>query len=249
MGRTVQTKKKVSRAWSPKRHWVVEWAKWLCRCGRLESERSDVVDLNIDPMILDLPRDAVDGVASSPCVNGFASSPCTVPCVIPCDDSPWVVLPSPHGVLTMNDLTFVSIAKAEWACATRGSVGWTTGKHIWTVTLGNTRLSVGISQKGIDFENASENDSIRYDLYCVDYFTIDPEANRMQCFNRRSRSGDKVSICLDLENGTVTYGLNGVWNDAPSFSQIPPGEWFPYFALARSGATFSVAPDTFPEPI
>jgi hypothetical protein len=52
--------------------------------------------------------------------------------------------------------------------------------------------------------------------------------------------GDTISIRLDLDQKTVTFGLNRVMNPEPTFTNLAKGMWFPYFALYNKGSTVSV---------
>jgi hypothetical protein len=151
-------------------------------------------------------------------------------------------MPSANGVLSNDGATFEQASPGGWSCATRGSVGWTTGVHTWTVRLDRVArgISVGISRKDICPKNAHENSSLRYDMYGGLGVAVDPSNHQHLCFLRSVRNKDEVTIRLDLDASTLTFGLNGHLKPKPTFTNIPKGEWFPYFALQTKGAKFSV---------
>ncbi len=61
-------------------------------------------------------------------------------------DPYWEIMPCSAGNL-LNKLSFESIVD-DWTCATRCSLGWSVGVHIWTVRLDRfaANISVGISR-------------------------------------------------------------------------------------------------------
>ena len=145
--------------------------------------------------------------------------------------------PSAAGTRTNAKRTFTKTSEAEWACATRGSRGWSRGVHTWNVRVDDVArgVSVGISRKAIDPTDADANISQRYDLYCGQGRVVDPDDNDYPCFAPVVR-GSVVSIRLDLDAKTLTFGLNGVWKRKPSFAALPDGgKWYPYVALQWAG--------------
>ncbi len=159
----------------------------------------------------------------------------------------WVLMPSENGKVLEDGVAFENLSAKEWHCATRGSLGWRSGVHTWTVTLDKraANISVGIARKNIDFQNVSRNDTKRYDMYGGYGYALDPSNDEYVCFSevespRALQDGDEVSLCLDLEKRSLTFGLKKKWNAEPTFTDIPKGEWFPYFALEKKGARFSV---------
>lgn len=42
----------------------------------------------------------------------------------------------------------------------------------------------------------------------------------VECFFRPLKVGDVVSVELDLKSFAVRFGLNGVWNSAPTFCDV-----------------------------
>jgi hypothetical protein len=48
-------------------------------------------------------------------------------------------------------------------------------------------------------------------------------------------AGSLVSVRLDLDKRTLTFGLNGKWHDKPVIIDIAPNMWYPYVRLWNSG--------------
>jgi hypothetical protein len=155
----------------------------------------------------------------------------------------WVILESPSGVLSNDSLTFSKTSKPEWKCATRGTIGWDKGVHQWDVRLdqGADGISVGICRAGIDFTDAAKNVNLRYDLFCGEGSVVDIDDQEHSYFAKRAmRKAVVVSVCLDLDQRTLTFGLDGVMKGIPAFSELGMGMWYPYFALRDKGCTFTV---------
>lgn len=157
--------------------------------------------------------------------------------------STWVVLESPNGVLSNGSLTFAKKSKAEWKCATRGSVGWDAGVHEWDVHLDKIAegISVGVCRGEIDFKDANENVNSRFDLFCGKGCIVDIEDQVHSYFTKRAMQKARfVSVCLDLDKRTLAFGLDGVMKSPPAFSKLGKSTWYPYFALRDKGCTFTV---------
>jgi hypothetical protein len=163
------------------------------------------------------------------------------------EDDDWVIKSCDSGTVTVDGLTFESTSKGKWKCATRGSCGWSSGVHTWHVTLDKfaANISIGISRKDIDFNDANENSGKRYDMYGGYGYALDPDNEPRDCFSTHAEpepldDGTKVSICLNLETRSLYFGLNKRLKKKPTFTDLPNGEWFPYFALEKKGAQFTV---------
>jgi hypothetical protein len=127
-------------------------------------------------------------------------------------------------------------------CATRGSVGWSKGVHKWTVRLDKfpEGVSVGICKKDIDFGDACNNIYKRYDVFGGNGNAIDIENEEHSCLKGPFQVGTFVSVCLDLDQRTLTFGVNGKMKLKPTFRELEAGEWFPYFAFCNKGSTVTV---------
>jgi hypothetical protein len=158
------------------------------------------------------------------------------------DEAEWTLLSTKNGILSSGDRTLEKVSPDGWDCATRGSVGWSQGGHKWDVGLIHSAngVSVGICQRAINSVDATKNIKLRYDLYCGDGRAVDTNDDSYACFRKQVSDGDTISIRLDLDQKTVTFGLNRVMNPEPTFTNLAKGMWFPYFALYNKGSTVSV---------
>jgi hypothetical protein len=158
------------------------------------------------------------------------------------DEAAWTLLSTKNGILSSGDRTLEKVSPDGWDCATRGSVGWSQGGHKWDVGLIHSAngVSVGICQRAINSVDATKNIKLRYDLYCGDGRAVDTNDDSYACFRKQVSDGDTISIRLDLDQKTVTFGLNRVMNPEPTFTNLAKGMWFPYFALYNKGSTVSV---------
>jgi hypothetical protein len=150
----------------------------------------------------------------------------------------WVILESPSGVLSNDSLTFAKTSKPEWKCATRGTIGWDKGVHQWDVRL--DQMAEGISV-GIDLTDAAKNVNSRCDLFCGEGSVVDIDDQEHPYFAKNAmRKAALVSVCLDLDQRTLTFGLDGVMKGIPAFSELGMGMWYSYFAVRDKGCTFTV---------
>ncbi len=146
---------------------------------------------------------------------------------------------SPNGSRSEGSRVFASTSEAEWACATRGKKGHKKGVHIWNVRLvaGAEGVSVGITfNKNVSRVNSDANIPYRYDLYCGQGRVVDTDNNDYAHFKGPFENGTLVSMCLDLDAHTLTYGVNGQWKSKPAFRHLGSKQkWYPYVALQRKG--------------
>lgn len=104
------------------------------------------------------------------------------------------------GARSNGKRTFTKTSEAEWACATRGSRGWSRGVHTWSVRVDDVAhgVSLGISRKDIDKTDADANIAKRYDLYCGQGRVVDTDDNDYSCFSQPISNGSVVSVRLDM---------------------------------------------------
>ena len=158
----------------------------------------------------------------------------------------WDLKGAQGGALSNGRLTFIKSTEDGWNCCLRGTRGWESGVHEWDIHLQcKMAVSFGVSQKDISFVDADANSKIRYDLYCHRNIAMRSDGTEDCCFSRRKRVplGSNIMIKLDLDNHTVTYGLNEKWNLSPTFTGLDAAiKWFPYFAVFAHNCEFTVFP-------
>lgn len=152
------------------------------------------------------------------------------------------LMAAPHCTLENNGTTLKKNSLSGWNSNTRIQMGWSDGIHVWDVTLvKNAEVSFGISREEIDFGDGYANSDKRYDIFCLTGQSVDRFNKVRSCLKRAVKNGEKLSFSLNLDAKTLTIGLNDVWQAKPVFTDIPDGEWFPYFAVCGKGCTFSVS--------
>ena len=147
-----------------------------------------------------------------------------------------------NGVLSSDGLCLEKKSSNNWDCATRGSTGWSEGKHesgvkvrVILENLYNQPISK-ISDQETDKKNEREQ-SRREDYIAF----VDLNNDEHKCLGRAVKKGETVNICLDMDMGTITFGLNGKMNQMPSKSDLK-GTWYPYVCMFSKGAKISVTP-------
>lgn len=153
--------------------------------------------------------------------------------------------------VSQNALCLEKSSSKEWMCAARGSTGWRSGRHSWAVRIvsGADGISLGIANmapkhpkdfREIDFNNAHNNMSRRYDIYFGTGEAIAPDADWL-VFDTPIEDGAVVMLCLDASARTLHYGVNGRWKTQAVFTDLPAnGLWVPYFAVQHKGCSLEV---------
>jgi hypothetical protein len=157
----------------------------------------------------------------------------------PSVDDNWTLTKTPHGVLSNGGLTLTCKKRVGYA-SSRGTIGWTHGVHEWVVRIDGRSINVyvGISQENIN--PVGDNYDIflcTLDCYfgCV-YAFGDAGVKYMDVPKGGLPAGSLVSVRLDLDKRTLTFGLNGKWHDKPVIIDIAPTTWYPYVQLGDRSA-------------
>ena len=164
------------------------------------------------------------------------------------DEVAWVITPTPNGQLSDDGLTLVKVTAKGWDCDSYGEEGWSEGVHEWTVRLdtdGNgVALGIVSGIDSFDFTDDSKNSNMSFIVNCNTGVAYDDEGNKRACFSKVPQGGlpkgTLVHIYLDLEEGTLTYGLNGHWSPGATFKNIPSDTWHPLFALGVPNKSITV---------
>jgi hypothetical protein len=181
----------------------------------------------------------------------------------PVGDDNWTWMETPNGVLSNGGLTLTNNNTEKWTLAmslsssssnsmdkwtcSRGTIGWAQGVHEWIVRIdGSSDMVVGISLETIK-PNVG-NREITYWLYCLSGMVFGPN-NYQQPYliNVPSKGlpiGSLISVRLDMDKRTLTFGLNGKWNDKPAITGIPCNTWYPYVVFNKGGVATIVRGDT-----
>lgn len=146
------------------------------------------------------------------------------------ESSQWTLTCSDKtGEVLANGLTLR--AKRHNGVIAFGSHGYKRGVHEFTVRYDSPSdaLRVGV---------AVRNHGARYALRASGGAAREsnrPNVAEIQC-SRPLRPGDLVSVRLDMEARTLTFGLNGCWNAAPAFTDLELKTWYPYVKTGHNAS-------------
>ncbi len=145
-------------------------------------------------------------------------------------------------------LQFRGDLKADEICA-RGTVGWTgRGVYEWSVTGGNRPgILIGVIWGGDIHATKRRKNEGRFRVMYTSNTAIRTRdgsegAKVIENAMFASDHSDRVlSVRLDLDAGTVTFGMDGVWAAVPSFTGLDRTEkWYPYFDLFHKGSKLTL---------
>lgn len=125
-------------------------------------------------------------------------------------------------------------------CA-NGSIGWTSGVHEWAVyrNVGSDNL-IGVSYGSISAKNRSNNEhQMKVVNLSTGHVRLENANIGPAVFNRRE-DVETYHVRLDMNARTVTFGVNYIWNSSPTFTNLSPVAWFPYFDLCHQGASMTL---------
>jgi hypothetical protein len=124
----------------------------------------------------------------------------------------------------------------------RGTIGVSSGKWYWEVTLdafgaGNTALSIGIGSNSTSLSNIPGFDATSYGWY------NDGGGGSQKSYNNVSvnygtviSNGVVVGVALDLDTGTITFYRNNT-SQGTAYSSIPANTYFPMVAFYNASGT------------
>jgi hypothetical protein len=158
----------------------------------------------------------------------------------PLDDT-WTLTETPNGELSKDRLTLTSKKNYCWA-SSRGTIEWTHGVHEWVVRIDGESdgVYVGLSQENIDPVGDNDEISCTLDCYGGDVYAFGDAGVKYMDTPDELPVGSLISVRLDLDKRTLTFGLNGKWHDKPALTDIAPNTWYPYVELWSSGNAITI---------
>ena len=149
----------------------------------------------------------------------------------------WVVAPTVNGQLLDGGLTLVKTGDmGSRACISLGTAGWAAGVHEFSIVFAGdgAHVGVGVARGGVHQTDLLRNVQLFYALDCGNGRAIGAGGIAKQVVDHVAPTGfaahSRVSVRIDLDQRTVTFGLNGNWLE-PAFSNIAPAIYYPYFFL------------------
>ncbi len=126
-------------------------------------------------------------------------------------------------------------ARAGEVCA-MGNMCWTAGVHEWIVTdCGSTNVMIGVAVHGIEPTSRSSNWNRIKCIYPRMGVKAKPDGSTgSACFDKPGTIMEHSTFMmrLDMNAHTLTVGINGVWNVAPTFTDLTNAQpIYPYFDL------------------
>jgi hypothetical protein len=163
------------------------------------------------------------------------------------DAESWVLAPSPRGVLSEEALVFTKnrVAKhhKHFNCGVLGTAGWTQGVHKWTVVLRAkcSCLMIGVAPSTLNLTGRNY-DNCGFYLYSANGALYGQGGTSRRSYSPSggcSSDGTRISVRLDCDAHTLTFGVNGVWLP-PAWIDLPAVELFPAFDVGQTGCCFAV---------
>jgi hypothetical protein len=97
-------------------------------------------------------------------------------------------------------------------------------------------MCVGVSLENID--PSGGNFEISYSMSCGLGHVYGPNGYKEQYSTNFPHDGlplgSLCSVRLDIDKKTLTFGLNGKWNDKPAIIDVPSNTWYPYVLVVNS---------------
>jgi hypothetical protein len=108
--------------------------------------------------------------------------------------------------------------------------------HEWVVRIEDDNdITVGVSLEKIDPNGF--NPEISYRLFCYNGCVFGPYKYKQPYLtdvpDDGLPDGSLISVRLDMDKKTLTFGLNGKWNDKPAITDIPSNTWYPYLCVVK----------------
>lgn len=157
-------------------------------------------------------------------------------------DTQWELVPCP-GLARRGDTVYEKTGPTGWNCATRATLPLRSEAHEWSICIEKRicGVSVGVSRAEISHVDVYANTPLRFDVFCGSGEAVDVYDDTHQCLDLSElRDGADISVRLNPDSQSITFGVNGRWNDTPTFSGIGAGPWYPYVVMHAKGATIRI---------
>jgi hypothetical protein len=151
---------------------------------------------------------------------------------------------SPNLVVSNNSLTLRNATNKKWSTA-RGAVKMCSGLHKWDIHIDrcvSKNIFIGISTLEGKLDNYVGCD--RFGWGFLANRAVWHNKSKYKNFGELFRSGDTVSVILDLDVGTLTFILNGV--DLGVAVDGLVGPFYPAFSLYNEDDQLSLLPPRSP---
>ncbi len=151
----------------------------------------------------------------------------------------WTISPTVNGTLLDGGMSMLKTGDMGGkACIAVGTSGWCEGVHSFTVVFSGegAHVGVGVTRGGVHQTDLLRNVHLFYALDCGNGRAIGVGGVAKQVMESVPPGGfapgSRVAVRVDLARHTVSFGLNGVWQE-PAFANIQPGTYYPYFFIGQ----------------
>ncbi len=151
----------------------------------------------------------------------------------------WTIAPTANGTLLDGGMSLLKTGDMGGkACIAVGTTGWCEGAHSFTVVFSGegAHVGVGVTRGGVHQTELLRNVHLFYALDCGNGRAIGVGGVAKQVVEGVPpggfASGSRVAVRVDLTRHTVSFGLNGVWQE-PAFTNIQQGTYYPYFFIGQ----------------
>ncbi len=158
----------------------------------------------------------------------------------------WVIQHEEQQFVTNNGMILTCTGGGTPVCAL-GSKGWITGVHEWSVTnCSGDFIIIGVATGAIGARKREKNRVRTKAIYPARRKTGDNSGSTsIGCFDAgelpRATSNDVYSVRLDVDARTLTFGINGVWNKSPTYTDLDASNPIhPYFDVYNNGDTLTL---------
>jgi hypothetical protein len=122
------------------------------------------------------------------------------------------------------------------ASLTSSTIGLSSGKWYWEVTVTATNPMIGIIKQGANLASYPGSDSSGWGYSTADGYKYN--AGSGSAYGATATTNDVIGVAFDADNGTLTYYKNNT-SQGTAFTGLTSGPYFP--AVGRANGTPSVA--------
>jgi hypothetical protein len=151
----------------------------------------------------------------------------------------WTIAPTANGTLLDGAMSLLKTGDLGGkACIAVGTTGWCEGVHAFTVVFSGdgAHVGVGVTRGGVHQTELLRNVHLFYALDCGNGRAIGVGGVAKQVVDGLPLGGfapgSRVAVRVDLTRHTVSFALNGVWQE-PAFTNIQQGTYYPYFFIGQ----------------
>ena len=158
----------------------------------------------------------------------------------------WLWQSTPNGRVSADGRSVAKLRGTSngWNCEVLGNTSWDAGIQRWTLLLpeGGSGVAIGVCRDAVpSLILHSSNAAHCISVHCASGEATSPDGKCKALPAQCSAKGVQIMICLDLDQRTLLFGMNGHWNAAPSFVNLSAGPWTAYVGFYYRNRTVTIA--------